>query len=177
MKKSDLQVYFYTLIKRFDNMFHDPKAQWSDYQRLASDALVVLGRTVDEWPDNEQEYFKTYHNGYDQGRFDEFADRVGKEQAEKVKGKLEQQESCPYCHGGEKHKALYIKDNKARRIVLNIKNDKHHPHSIAVWYKDFTIGDDYEPGGWIVKNVPLKYWTSINYCPMCGRPLNEEEHE
>lgn len=85
------------------------------------------------------------------------------------------QKDCPYCHGGEKHKALYIKDNKARRIVLNIKNDKHHPHSIAVWYKDFTIGDDYEPGGWIVKNAPLKYWTSINYCPMCGRKLGNDD--
>lgn len=87
----------------------------------------------------------------------------------------EQQKNCPYCHGGENHKALYFKDNKARKIVLNVKNDKHHPHSIAVWYKDFTIGDDYEPGGWIVKNVPLKYWASINYCPVCGRPLYEEE--
>ena len=70
MKKSDLQVYFYTLRKRFDNMLYDPKIQWSDYQRLASDALVVLGKIVDEWPDNEQEYLKAYHSGYDQGRFD-----------------------------------------------------------------------------------------------------------
>lgn len=87
MKKSDLQVYFYTLSKRFDNMLHDPKVQWSDYQRLASDALVVLGRTVDEWPDNEQEYFKAYHNGYDQGRFDEKVKQWLKANSQKAEAK------------------------------------------------------------------------------------------
>lgn len=143
MKKSDLQVYFHDLQNRYDNMDTDPDVQRVDYQVMAHNALTILERIIDEGLDDEQKRLEAYHNGYDQGRFDEFADRVGKEQAEKVKGKLEQQESCPYCHGGEKHKALYIKDNKARRIVLNIKNDKHHPHSIAVWYKDFTIGDDY----------------------------------
>lgn len=98
MKKSDLQVYFYTLRKRFDNMLYDPKIQWSDYQRLASDALVVLGKAVDEGLDDDQTRLEAYHSGYDQGRFDEFADRMGKEQAEKVKGELEQQKNCPYCH-------------------------------------------------------------------------------
>ncbi len=145
MKKSDLQVYFHTLRKRFGNMLYDPEVQRLDYQILADNALVVLERIVDEGLDNEE------------------------------KAETEQQKNCLYCHGGENHKALYIKDNKARKIVLNLKNDKHHPHSIAVWYKDFTVGDDYEPGGWIVKNVPLKYWASINYCPMCGRRLGSDD--
>lgn len=158
MKKYDLQVYFYTLRKRFDNMLCDPKTQWSDYQRLASDALVVLGKIVDEWPDNEQEYFKAYHNGYDQGRFDEFADRMGKEQAKKVKGELEQQKNCPYCRS---------KDPDANAEIY--KNGDEY----------LAIGSDgnveIDEGNLVMEENYYLYQEKLfKFCPMCGRPLNEK---
>ncbi len=165
MKKSDLQVYFYTLSKRFDNMLHDPKAQWSDYQRLASDALVVLGRTVEEWPDNEQEYFKAYHNGYDQGRFDEYADRMGKEQSEKVKGKLERQKNCPYCH--DEKTIMSVSDDE---IVIYIANSLgSQPLTTIFDFSNEAITDE-EFMAMPFGNCKKK----INYCPMCGRRLSNE---
>lgn len=42
-----------------------------------------------------------YHRGYEQGRFDEYADRMGLKQAQKVKQDIEQQKNCPYCRNEE----------------------------------------------------------------------------
>lgn len=158
MKKSDLQVYFYTLRKRFDNMLHDPKAQWSDCQRLASDALVVLGQAVNEWPDNEQKRLKAYHNGYEQGRFDEYADRMGKKQAEKVKGRLERQKNCPYCHAPYRP---FI--STGREAPLNLDGD----------------GLIYMGVSNVLGNGPITETTlgvinvlKVPNCPFCKRPLN-----
>lgn len=157
MKKSDLQVYFYTLRKRFDNMLCDPKIQWSDYQRLASDALVVLGKIVDEWPDNEQEYFKAYHNGYDQGRFDEQAEQWLKANSQKAETK--QWKSCPYCRS---------KDPDANAEIY--KNGDEY----------LAIGSDgnveIDEGNLVMEENYYLYQEKLfKFCPMCGRPLNEEE--
>ena len=157
MKKSDLQVYFYTLRKRFDNMLCDSKIQWSDYQRLASDALVVLGKIVDEWPDNEQEYFKAYHNGYDQGRFDEQAEQWLKANSQKAETK--QQKDCPYCRSKRTDDNLEIYQSEDNGY-LSINSD----------------GDvEIDEGNLVMEeNFYLYQEKLFKFCPMCGRPLGKE---
>ena len=94
---------------------------------------------------------KAYHDGYKQGRFDEYAERMGYGQAEKVKAKLDKQKNCPYCHGGRKAEPLV---NEGPDFLAFDENG-----SVA-------FGDD----GAITIHADV-----FNYCPMCGRPLNEEE--
>ena len=158
MKKSDLQVYFYTLIKRFDNMSHDSKAQWSDYQRLASDALVVLGRTVEEWPDNEQEYFKAYHNGYDQGRFDEQAEQWLKDNSQKAE--IKQWKSCPYCRSNDPDANAEIYKNGDEYLAIGSDGDV-----------------EIDEGNWVMEEDYHLYQEKLfKFCPMCGKRLGEKEN-
>ena len=42
--------------------------------------------------------FEAYHRGYDQGRFDEYADQTGYNKAKLIKNRIEKQKNCPYCH-------------------------------------------------------------------------------
>ena len=157
MKKADLQVYFHDLQKRYDNTAPDPDVQRVDYQVMVHNALTVLERIVDEGLDDDQTRLEAYHSGYDQGRFDEFADRMGKEQAEKVKGELEQQKNCPYCHekGAARHVKM-IQDIPGCTMGLIKRKDGWH-----LWTSlRLTFIGSLEP---------------IAYCPKCGRPLNEEE--
>lgn len=96
---------------------------------------------------------------------------MGKEQAERIRARLEKQKSCPYCHVGSEIRSLYngspwddtelYFDRVASDIVL-IGND--------------TWGDiDFGP-----VNRTLTSWSdgsdplivNVEYCPICGRPLN-----
>ena len=52
-------------------------------------------------PTNMTEQTEAYHQGYKQGRFDEYADRMGREQAEKIRARLYKQKNCPYCRNKE----------------------------------------------------------------------------
>ena len=60
-----------------------------------------------------------------------------------------QQENCPYCHGYD-YDGYLIKDG----------------------WLDMSIFDSNKI---ILRTDPASYEVPINYCPMCGRPLNEEE--
>ena len=165
MKKADLQVYFHDLQKRYDNTAPDPDVQRVDYQVMAHNALTVLKRLVDEGMDDEQKRLEAYHNGYDQGRFDEFADRMGKEQAKKVKGELEQQKNCPYCHS---EKPLFsIMGDEIVGYIANCLDSQQ-----------FTVVYDFSPEAITdeeLVNAPFgNHKCAINYCPMCGRPLCKE---
>lgn len=87
----------------------------------------------------------------------------------------EKQNNCPYCHPG--HQIIYEKDNSARLVRINLRGNKKHPYCLNVTYKNKLIEDDYEPGGWVIKNPAEHYRTAINYCPMCGRLLGGSEDE
>lgn len=91
---------------------------------------------------------KAYHDGYEQGRFDEYAERMGYDQAEKLKAKIDKQKNCPYCHEGETFSGEL-------GWVATIR--KFDSRIIAVSPTEEVC----------VLNV--------DYCPMCGLPLNEEE--
>lgn len=100
---------------------------------------------------------KAYHDSYEQGRFDEYAERMGQDQAEKAKAKIDKQKNCPYCHEkGAEHYVKMIQDIPGSGMGLMLRNDGWH-----IW-----------------TSLRLTYVGSlkpINYCPICGRPLNEEE--
>lgn len=100
---------------------------------------------------------KAYHDGYEQGRFDEYAERMGYDQAEKVKAKIDKQKNCPYCHekGAARHVKM-IQDIPGCTMGLIKRKDGWH-----LWASlRLTFIGSLEP---------------IAYCPKCGRPLNEEE--
>lgn len=63
----------------------------------------------------------------------------------------EKQKNCPYCHGGRKAEPLV---NEGPDFLAFDENG-----SVA-------FGDD---------GAITLYEHIFNYCPMCGRPLNEEE--
>ena len=157
MKKSDLQVYFYTLSKRFDNMLHDPKIQWSDYQRFASDALVVLEKTVDEWPNNDQKYLKAYHNGYDQGRLNEKVKQWLKANSQKAEAK--QWKSCPYCRSKDPDANAEIYKNGDEYLAIGSDGDV-----------------EIDEGNWVMEEDYYLYQERLfKFCPMCGRKLGNDD--
>lgn len=78
----------------------------------------------------------------------------------------EKQKDCPYCHS---EKSLI--GTPLDEITVYVSNGLHS-YSLKVIY-DFskTAVDDEE-----FMNAPFGgAGRIINYCPMCGRPLNEEE--
>lgn len=98
---------------------------------------------------------KAYHDGYKQGRFDEYAERMGYGQAEKVKAKLDKQKNCPYCHG----------KMQSDKKVLDKTPDG------SAWL-DMADSGNFE---YHIKGTIIFGAKKFKYCPMCGRPLNEEE--
>jgi hypothetical protein len=104
---------------------------------------------------------KAYHDGYKQGRFDEYAERMGYDQAEKVKAKIDKQKNCLYCQKPFKKWNDGYWDNCQWQI--NMYDHEGHQH--------------YELLGQVFNGEfsQMATITKFNYCPMCGRPLNEEE--
>lgn len=98
---------------------------------------------------------KAYHKGYEQGRFDEYAERMGYDQAEKVKAKIDKQKNCPYCHGFKRIRDALIYQHSRQILMLG-------SNSLI-----YTLA--------LPKSRVYEVQQYINYCPMCGRPLNEEE--
>ena len=75
------------------------------------------------------------------------------------------QENCPYCHS---EKAIIQLRNEIQVYIANGLNNQ----SLALIYdfSDEAITDEE------LINAPFgNHKCAINYCPMCGRPLNEEE--
>lgn len=75
----------------------------------------------------------------------------------------EKQKNCPYCHD-DKHdetKPIWVEDDWGEEKIY-IESDG-------------TISADY-----LDDCTPSSMWSdphTINYCPMCGRPLSEEEEK
>lgn len=99
---------------------------------------------------------KAYHDGYEQGRFDEYAERMGYDQAEKVKAKIDKQKNCPYCHGFKRIRDALIYQHSRQILMLE-------SNSLT-----YTLA--------LPKSRVYEVQQYINYCPMCGRPLNEEDN-
>lgn len=157
MKKADLQVYFHDLQNQYDNMDTDPDVQRVDYQVMAHNALTVLKRLVDEGLDDEQKRLEAYHNGYDQGRFDEQAEQWLKANSQKAETK--QWKNCLYCRS---------KDPDANAEIY--KNGDEY----------LAIGSDgnveIDEGNLVMEENYYLYQEKLfKFCPMCGRPLNEED--
>ncbi|WP_346708931.1 hypothetical protein [Limosilactobacillus oris] len=94
--------------------------------------------------------FEAYHRGYDQGRFDEYADRTGRKQAKAVRDRLNRQKNCPYCHA-------------PGTTFVNLAD-------LQICLKKYAIVCDNKRGCYKVQ-------FPIFYCPMCGRPLGGNEDE
>lgn len=99
---------------------------------------------------------KAYHDGYEQGRFDEYAEHMGYDQAEKVKAKIDKQKNCPYCHGFKRIRDALIYQHSRQILMLE-------SNSLT-----YTLA--------LPKSRVYEVQQYINYCPMCGRPLNEEDN-
>lgn len=106
----------------------------------------------------EDEHLKAYHEGYEQGRFDVFAEQMCKDGARKDK-----QENCPYCHKPFKKWTDGYWDNCKWEINS---------------YQDDGI-QRYELLGQVVNGEfsQITTVTKLNYCLMCGRPLSKEAND
>lgn len=87
----------------------------------------------------------------------------------------DKQKSCPYCHGGDSHRGIYDSDRRLQNLTINLKHehDKHHPCTLVISHRNRKGVVDSDWDGYYYE-IPMRYWVPINYCPMCGRPLNEE---
>lgn len=153
MKKADLQVYFHDLQKRYDNMTPDPDVQRLDYQIMAHNALTVLERIVDEGLDDDQTRLKAYHNGYDQGRFDEQAEQWLKANSQKAETK--QWKSCPYCRSEDTDANFEIYKDGDGYLAIGSGGDVE----ILATEENFYLYQE----------------KLFKFCPMCGRPLGKEK--
>lgn len=158
MKKSDLQVYFHDLQKRYDNMTSDPDVQRVDYQIMAHNALTVLKRLVDEGLDDEQKRLEAYHNGYDQGRFDEQAEQWLKANSQKAETK--QWKNCLYCRSSDPDANAEIYKNGDEYLAIGSDGDVEIDEGNLVTEENYYLYQE----------------KLFKFCPMCGKRLGEKEN-
>lgn len=114
----------------------------------------------------EEQYYKALDDIYQQGRFDEYADRTGRKQAKAVRDRLNRQKNCPYCH------------LPYEIMPINVKETDYDDEKWWACYTD-RLGYvqriiymqrecDFEPWTIAIESNP-------KFCEMCGRPLNEDE--
>lgn len=117
----------------------------------------------------EEQYYKALDDIYQQGRFDEYADRTGRKQAKAVRDRLNRQKNCPYCHPGSDLKANFGVAWEGNALAFD-NVDSPQVMSGGPYSGDITFDLD--------TNQLISYGEStdpttidILYCPMCGRPL------
>lgn len=66
----------------------------------------------------------------------------------------EKQKNCPYCHGMKRMRDRLIYET--RRDILELNNNSLEYTVILPGHKEYEAQ------------------VYVEYCPMCGRPLNEE---
>lgn len=98
--------------------------------------------------------FEAYHRGYDQGRFDEYADQMGYNKAKLIKNRIEKQKNCPYCHD--------------RANLLQSNDERPIDGDIVYISKDGYLNSETDE---------CHVYRKIKYCPMCGRPLGGNEDD
>lgn len=77
----------------------------------------------------------------------------------------EQQKNCPYCHEkGGNHRVKMIEDDPDGQAGLISKQDGWHVWIAAPYIFEQVL-------------CSFEMLHPIKYCPMCGRPLNEEEKQ
>lgn len=108
--------------------------------------------------------FEAYHRGYDQGRFDEYADQTGYNKAKLIKNRIEKQKNCPYCQGGKP----LMEEGKPRDDYYN-----------CVWIdKQGRLQQRTDATGAVCVDTAYgdgNDGKQLSYCPMCGRPLGGNE--
>lgn len=115
----------------------------------------------------EKAHTKWFKEGYEQGRFDEFADRTSTKQAKKVKERMERQEHCPYCH--EPFRPHRIGMFCSGGDVLVIKSHIRPGMQLGTSY--VTIQNPLD-------GTELTHMVDpIKYCPECGRELGDDNDE
>lgn len=85
----------------------------------------------------------------------------------------EKQKNCPYCH---------IDKDGAIKLIINAENEEDYimnSDSLSVYvdgeklaYDAYVARGDFDANTLDSEFCGL---AKISYCPMCGRPLNEEE--
>lgn len=113
--------------------------------------------------EDRQKWFDAYYKGYKQGRFDEYV----KNEQEKSMELTYKQQTCPVCHGDVALKDVYIDPQDDYTLWI----DGNKLQEIILCDACLVVGTNRIDGSTNAWDQPI----TINYCPMCGRPLNEEE--
>lgn len=112
--------------------------------------------------------FEAYHRGYDQGRFDEYADQMGYNKAKLIKNRIEKQKNCRFCHYPFRRMRLIDvlgEDDQWQRFYAERRADALIDMKLVIqksWEGTQTI------------NLYSYY---PNNCPACGRPLGGNEDD
>lgn len=87
----------------------------------------------------------------------------------------EKQKNCPYCHLDEDMKYMTEEEGVLQSeedlangpSVIELRIVEGNKIEATAWWWGGEYGD--------FKDERYPITQNINYCPMCGRPLNEEE--
>lgn len=77
-----------------------------------------------------------------------------------------EQQNCPYCHASEKATKAYYK------VRPDVEKDRM---SFGAMRNSWCNSIGYDGQTYYFCSFGNVYGSPINYCPMCGRPLNEEK--
>ncbi len=90
----------------------------------------------------------------------------------------EKQKNCPYCQSEDPDDNLAICGQSGDgRVAIGSTGDLEVDEGSWIMEENFyEYQDNLFEGSWIMEENFYEYQDNLlKYCPMCGRPLNEEE--